>query len=149
MRRILPRAVGKERSLLKKIQAVVSQGRFESLSKNEIRTNLSIDADFAFWIFDNLLVSMLRSHFYCTEGSRCGNRIFYFRKPVWAKAVEKELKRLVSAKILEHLVIQIPKTNLAKLRFVPKPNGSLRPIMNLAYRGNGCRFSINQVSKQT
>ena len=145
MRRILPRAIGKERTFLEKLQRVVCQGRFESLSREECRTGLRMDPQLCFWVFNDLLVTLLRSHFYCTEGSRCGNEIFYFRKPLWAAVVEKELGRLVDRKVLEPVNKSVAKTKLAKLRFVPKPNGSLRPIMNLAFRGNGCKFSINQV----
>mmetsp|Transcript_15222 Transcript_15222/g.48476 ORF Transcript_15222/g.48476 Transcript_15222/m.48476 type:complete len:687 (+) Transcript_15222:452-2512(+) len=108
------------------------------------------------WVVNDLLVPLLRSMFYCTEDGR--GDTWYFRKPTWAALCNRELRTLCGldengfgdpiapgsgtsmlastpGAMLQRIRGPIGKAAsthclVAKLRFVPKPNGSLRPIMN-------------------
>lgn len=86
------------------------------------------------WVFEDLLVSLSRCFFYCTEKQKEYSRIFYYRKGVWnlimSLAVEDLLKQtLVSVKKQEMRSFcennaQAP----GKLRLIPKGD-TFRPIM--------------------
>lgn len=36
-----------------------------------------------YWIFDDLLINLVRSFFYCTERQKDFSQVFYYRKNVW------------------------------------------------------------------
>jgi Telomerase ribonucleoprotein complex - RNA binding domain len=86
------------------------------------------------WVFEDLLVTLQRCYFYCTEKQKEYSRIFYYRKGVWnlimKLAVDDLLKQtLVSVKKQEMKTFcennqQAP----GKLRLIPKGD-TFRPIM--------------------
>ncbi|CAM9620398.1 unnamed protein product, partial [Discosporangium mesarthrocarpum] len=49
-----------------------------------------------YWTFSSVLIPLIRSVFYVTECETRSFKVFYFRKPVWARFRAASLQRLVS-----------------------------------------------------
>ncbi|KAJ5492091.1 Telomere reverse transcriptase [Penicillium expansum] len=95
--------------------------------------------EFMFWIFDSILISLIRSHFYVTESQTHRNRLFYFRHDLWQHLTEQPFGEL-KATMFEELEPDRAQRVLARrslgfgaLRLLPKSTG-LRPILNLRKR---------------
>ncbi|KAJ5804517.1 uncharacterized protein N7518_000820 [Penicillium psychrosexuale] len=95
--------------------------------------------EFMFWIFDSLLIPLIRSHFYVTESQAHRNRLFYFRHDVWQQLTQQPFGDL-KAMMFEELEPDRAQRVLARrsfgfgaLRLLPKSTG-IRPILNLRKR---------------
>jgi telomerase reverse transcriptase len=92
-----------------------------------------------FWIFDSVLIPLIRSHFYVTESQTHRNRLFYFRHDVWQELTEQPFGELKAAMFEELEPAQVERVlarrNLGygALRLLPKSTG-IRPILNLRKR---------------
>lgn len=86
------------------------------------------------WIFEEVLVHLVRCYFYGTEKQKEYSRIFYYRKNVWNLAME-----LSTQDLLKQNVESVTKAEMrqkcdvhnfspAKLRLIPKGD-TFRPIM--------------------
>lgn len=95
--------------------------------------------DWLHWLFIEIIVPLLRSHFYITEAENHRQNVLYYRKPVWAKIHMLSLNHLVAecytrldpgavAAVLEKRVL-----GFSRIRMLPKHNG-VRPIANLSSR---------------
>jgi telomerase reverse transcriptase len=95
--------------------------------------------EFIYYIFDSLLIPLIRSNFYVTESQAHRNRLFYFRHDVWHRLTEKpfadikssmfeEIKRDKAQRILARRSL-----GYSALRLLPKAAGA-RPIVNLRRR---------------
>lgn len=92
-----------------------------------------------YYIFDSILIPLVRTNFYVTESQTYRNRLFYFRHGVWARLTEQPFTDL-KANMFEEIEPTRAETMLARrslgfgsLRLLPKPTG-LRPILNLRKR---------------
>lgn len=92
-----------------------------------------------FWIFDSILIPLIRSHFYVTESQMHRNRLFYFRHDLWQQLTQQPFGDL-KATMFEELEPDRAQRVLARrslgfgaLRLLPKSTG-LRPILNLRKR---------------
>jgi len=47
-----------------------------------------------FWIFDDLIISIIRSFFYCTERQKDFSQVFYYRKNIWNLIIKFATKDL-------------------------------------------------------
>ncbi|KGO64785.1 Telomere reverse transcriptase [Penicillium italicum] len=95
--------------------------------------------EFVFWIFDSILIPLIRSHFYVTESQTHRNRLFYFRHDLWQQLTQQPFGEL-KAMMFEELEPDQAQRVLARrslgfgaLRLLPKSTG-LRPILNLRKR---------------
>ena len=95
--------------------------------------------EMVYYIFDSILIPLIRFNFHVTESSTHQNRLFYFRHDVWRLMTEPAMRSLKN-----NMFIEVPTTDANKLlesrplafsqvRLLPKTNG-LRPIMNLKRR---------------
>jgi telomerase reverse transcriptase len=95
--------------------------------------------EFLYYIFDSLLIPLIRSNFHVTESNVHQNRLFYFRHDVWRSVTEpamstlklsmfEEIKTLRAKKMLDARLI-----GFSQIRLLPKSNG-VRPIANLRRR---------------
>ncbi|KAI5296631.1 hypothetical protein KEM52_005213 [Ascosphaera acerosa] len=110
------------------------------VSPAELRTRSSLMLELLYYIFDSLLIPLIRSNFYVTESAANRNRLFYFRHDVWRALSEPHLARL-KREMLEELPKRdgdrivsheaIGQSTL--LRILPKKTGA-RPLMNLRRR---------------
>lgn len=95
--------------------------------------------DWLHWLFSEIIVPLLRSHFYVTEAENHRQNVLYYRKPVWAKIhmlslnhlVGKCYTRLNPATVAE--VLQKRVLGFSHIRMLPKHSG-VRPIANLSSR---------------
>lgn len=92
-----------------------------------------------FWIFDSVLIPLIRSHFYVTESQTHRNRLFYFRHDMWQQLTQQPFGEL-KATMFEELepdqaqrVLTRRSLGFGALRLLPKSTG-LRPILNLRKR---------------
>jgi len=100
-----------------------------------------------FWIFDYLVVQLLRSHFYITERASSASKTFYYHKIVWDilmkiqeiktcdtfQPIEKSERNLAINELMSR------ESAFGKMRLVPKPS-SCRPIVSYKTK----IFSINK-----
>lgn len=86
------------------------------------------------WIFEEILVSLMRCYFYATEKQKEYSRIFYYRKNVWHLVM-----KLGTEDLLQQNIMSVEKDEMrrkcasnnfapAKLRLIPKGE-TFRPIM--------------------
>ena len=92
------------------------------------------------WLFSELVLPIVRSHFYVTDSEIHSNRVFFFRKALWARISSVALStRLLprveclsqeqAAHLLRHR--QERPFGAASLRLLPKRNG-IRFIVNMS-----------------
>lgn len=108
-----------------------------SLSDYEKRKELFLE--FLYYIFDSLLIPLIRSNFHVTESNLHRNRLFFFRHDVWCRLTESSLSTLKLSMFDEIKTVQAKKLLAARvlgfsqIRLLPKSSG-VRPIMNLRRR---------------
>ena len=47
------------------------------------------------WIFEDILISLMRCFFYCTEKQKEYSRMFYYRKAIWSKVMTMSIEDLI------------------------------------------------------
>jgi telomerase reverse transcriptase len=110
-----------------------------NISLSDLRKRTEILHEFVYYIFDSLLIPLVRSNFYVTETQIHRNRLFYFRYDVWRRLIEKpmadmklsmfdEIKRDEARRILARKSL-----TYSAVRLLPKAAGT-RPIINLRRR---------------
>ncbi|EXJ61309.1 uncharacterized protein A1O5_11866 [Cladophialophora psammophila CBS 110553] len=109
------------------------------MSRSEFTKRLEIFHEFIYYLFDSLLIPVIRAHFYVTESSTHRHRLFYFRQDIWRKLSEPSLATL---KLTMYAPIRPGEARLklrsralgySHLRLLPKDQG-VRPITNLRRR---------------
>ncbi|OJD24892.1 hypothetical protein ACJ73_03741 [Blastomyces percursus] len=109
------------------------------LSPSDIRKRTEIYLEFVYYVFDSILIPLIRSNFYVTESGVHRNRLFYFRHDVWRRLSEPsiaQLKRSAFEEVQKETAKQIlSRRNMSYslLRLLPKSSGA-RPIVNLRRR---------------
>ena len=109
------------------------------MAQSDTQKRKEIFLEFLYYVFDSLLVPLIRSNFHVTESNVHQNHLFYFRHDVWRVLTEPAM-----TKIKLHLFeeIKTPKAKklldarllgFSQIRLLPKTNG-VRPITNLRRR---------------
>ncbi|CAK9784445.1 unnamed protein product [Cutaneotrichosporon oleaginosum] len=124
----------------------------EATKRRELATQ------FMHWLFDSFLIPLLQATFYATETPTTGYGTVYFHHAAWASASTPHIAKL-AATTLEELDSEAAQEAVysqlgaASVRFIPKPNGRFRPIINLGKRASGGKrglggsASVNEVLK--
>ncbi|KAL1879940.1 hypothetical protein VTK73DRAFT_6636 [Phialemonium thermophilum] len=95
--------------------------------------------EFLYYVFDSLLIPLIRSNFYVTDSSAHRYRLFFFRHDVWRQVAEPamaSLKTRMFQEIKTDEALQIlysRRLGFSQLRLLPK-GLTVRPIMNLRRR---------------
>ena len=116
-----------------------SQHGQHKTSKLEGEKRRQLFAEFIYYIFDSLVIPLIRSNFHVTESSVHRNRLFFFRHDVWRalsepiltslrRSIFQEVPAPYARDILDHRPL-----GYSQIRLLPKENGA-RPIMNLRRR---------------
>ncbi|KND89489.1 Telomerase reverse transcriptase [Tolypocladium ophioglossoides CBS 100239] len=111
----------------------------QRLSRTDLNKRHEIFHEFLYYIFDSLLIPLIRSNFYVTESNTHRYEVFYFRHDVWRLIAEPgmaELKKnmLEEVKPYEaHRLLDSRQLGFSQVRLLPK-DSKLRPIMNLKRR---------------
>ncbi len=156
-----------ERNILASIDRFIRMRRFESLSLHEVAQGLSLTCipwlrppkvaesanmsqsdrkkrlelllEVVYYIFDSLLIPLIRSNFYVTESNTHRNQLFYFRHDLWRKISEPSLT-LLKIKMFEEMrpvtarkLLGSRSLGFSYIRLLPKAIG-FRPIINLRRR---------------
>ncbi|KAK6376466.1 Telomerase reverse transcriptase [Exophiala oligosperma] len=109
------------------------------LSKSDHSKRLELLYEFIYYVFDSLLIPLIRANFYVTESSAHRNRLFYFRQDAWRKLSEPSLTGLkvsMYSNIKPHQArqkLQGRTLGYSHIRLLPKDHGA-RPITNLRRR---------------
>lgn len=109
------------------------------LSKSDHSKRLELLHEFVYYVFDSVLIPLIRANFYVTESSAHRNRLFYFRQDVWRKLSEPSLTGLklnMYSNIKPHQArqkLQCRTLGYSHIRLLPKDQGA-RPITNLRRR---------------
>jgi telomerase reverse transcriptase len=110
------------------------------LSMSDTQKRKEILLEFVYYIFDSLLIPLIRSNFYVTESGVHKNRLFYFRLDVWRKLSAPSISQLKSTVFEEvkqekakWILSQRRSLGFSRLRLLPKAVG-VRPIVNLRRR---------------
>ncbi|KAJ3526128.1 hypothetical protein NM208_g11338 [Fusarium decemcellulare] len=108
-------------------------------SKTDTEKRHEIFFEFLYFIFDSLLIPLIRNNFYVTESNTHRYQIFYFRHEVWKHIAEPAMANL-KADMFEEIklddalhVLQSRRLGFSQVRLLPKGD-KMRPIMNLRRR---------------
>ena len=108
-------------------------------SKQDMAKRLEILHELIYYIFDSLLIPLIRSNFYVTESGLYRYKLFYFRHDIWRKLSEPSLTMLrinLYQPLKPKDVRQIFNSRTlgySNVRLLPKAEGT-RPITNLRRR---------------
>jgi len=114
-------------------------GLNQKCSRSDKEKRIEVFYEFLYYLFDSLLIPLLRSNFYITESSTHKYRLFFFRHDVWRYIAEPAMASL-KVKMFEEVLLDDARQILAsrrlgfaQVRLLPKQT-NMRPIMNLRRR---------------
>ena len=95
--------------------------------------------EFLYYVFDSLLIPLIRTNFYVTESNTHRFQVFYFRHDVWRLIAEPSMANLKEGMFEEvnpneaKRILDSRRLGFSQIRLLPKGT-KLRPIMNLRRR---------------
>jgi telomerase reverse transcriptase len=120
-------------------------------SKTDTEKRLEIFYEFIYFVYDTLLIPLIRNNFYVTESNTHRYRVFYFRHEVWRQIAEPAMAGLRADMFEEVRLDEAVQTlrsrqlGFSQIRLLPKGD-KLRPIMNLRRRAI-TRKSTNRLDR--
>ncbi|KAJ6121653.1 Telomere reverse transcriptase [Penicillium capsulatum] len=114
-------------------------GEKMNMSLSDFQKRKELMHELIYYIFDSIVIPLVRNNFYVTESQTHRNRLFYFRHDVWVQLTEQSFAEL-KANMFEEIepiraesMLAGQSLGLGSLRLLPKSTG-LRPILNLRKR---------------
>ena len=108
-------------------------------SHSDTNKRKEIFLELVYYLFDSLLIPLIRCNFHVTESTTHRNRLFFFRHDIWRSLTERSLTT-IKLSMFEELQTEKAKKLLdartlgfSQIRLLPKGPG-VRPIMNLRRR---------------
>ncbi len=105
----------------------------------DIRKRWELFNEFLYFLFDSILIPLIRSNFYVTESNADKYRVFFFRHDIWRSLVEPAMITL-KGKMLEEIslvetmsILDSRRLGFSHIRLLPK-GAQMRPIANLRKR---------------
>lgn len=124
---------------------------------SDMQKRRDIFLEFLYYVFDSILIPLVRSNFHVTESNVHQNRLFYFRHDVWRALTEPAMNKLKLTMFEEiktskaRRLLDTRPLGFSQIRLLPKGNG-VRPITNLRRRATKLQngkvmlgWSINSV----
>lgn len=111
----------------------------QKVCQAETKKRNELFAEFVYFVFDSLLIPLLRNNFYVTESNLDRYEVFYFRQDVWRSIATPAITNLKHTMLEDFDLSLVEKTlaarqlGCASIRLLPKAN-KLRPITNLKRR---------------
>ncbi|KAI9814836.1 MAG: hypothetical protein M1827_003102 [Pycnora praestabilis] len=108
-------------------------------SQSDLHKRSQIFHEVIYYIFDSLLIPLIRSNFHVTESNIHRNRLFFFRHDLWRSLLENPIASLRSSMFEEvrldkaKLMLDRRSLGFSQIRLLPKETG-VRLIMNLRRR---------------
>ncbi|KAG8525371.1 uncharacterized protein KY384_009015 [Bacidia gigantensis] len=105
----------------------------------DMKKREEIFLEFLYYVFDSILIPLIRANFYVTEANDQGNRLFYFRHDIWRMITEPKLNNLKLSMYEEvpmakaKRMLDGRKLGYNQIRLLPKDT-SLRLLNNLKRR---------------
>ena len=113
--------------------------RGQKLSQTDKQKRAEIFHEFLYYVFDSLLIPLIRGNFYVTESSVHRYRLFFFRHDVWRNVAEPAMAAF-KANMFEEVklndatrILDSRRLGFSQIRLLPK-GAAMRPIMNLRRR---------------
>lgn len=109
------------------------------MSQTDHQKRLQLLTEFIYYLFDSILIPLIRTNFHVTESSGNRSQLFFFRHDVWRSLSEPALASLKTKMFEEMDTEQAQKVfdsrgfGFSHIRLLPKETG-VRPIMNLKRR---------------
>lgn len=110
-----------------------------AISLSDLNKRRELLLEFLYYVFDSILIPLIRSNFHVTESNHHKNRIFYFRHDVWKALTEPAMTRIKNTMLEEVPLVRARQLldaralGFSQIRLLPKDTG-LRPITNLRRR---------------
>lgn len=131
-------------------ESAVKRDRRMTRQEAELRKKLGLEL--LYWLFDGLVIPLLRTTFYVTETAAYRNKVLYFRqddwhvlsKPVMGQLKESIFEPLTRAEALS--MMSSRKLGYSHVRLLPKETG-VRPIVNLRRRSTKQVHTEQQASQ--
>ncbi|GES81439.1 telomerase reverse transcriptase-like [Rhizophagus clarus] len=117
---------------------LVPPGNKKSCNNLERIKRTEVLHEFIWWIFECLVIPLLKLNFHITHNAKHKCRLFYYRREIWLKMVQQGLEPLKnstfeeipSEKVAE--ILNGKTLGYSKVVFIPKDDeGNLRPIVNM------------------
>ena len=109
------------------------------ISSTDLFKRWELLLEFCYYVFDSLLIPLVRSNFHVTESSNHSYRMFYFRHDIWKALTEPSIAE-IKASMFEEMdpmqarqVLDSRALGFGQIRLLPKGTG-VRPITNLRRR---------------
>ena len=113
--------------------------RAARIAQTDIRKRMDILSEFLYYIFDSILIPLIRSNFHVTESNVHQNHMFYFRHDVWRLLTEPAMTK-IKLNLFEDIkppkarrLLDARPLGFSQIRLLPKATG-MRPITNLRRR---------------
>lgn len=116
-----------------------SISRNRRLTRQEAEDRKKLVLELLYWLFDGLLIPLLRTTFYVTETAAYRNKVLYFRQDDWhvlSRPVLGQLKESVFEPLTRAEALGLMSSRrlgYSHVRLLPKETG-VRPIVNLRRR---------------
>ncbi|KAG6032710.1 hypothetical protein E4U41_007160 [Claviceps citrina] len=111
----------------------------QKASQSDMKKRQEIFHELLYFVFDSLLMPLIKSNFYVTEASTHRNRIFYYRHDIW-RAIAAPAISVLKRDMFDEVgltqandILDTRRLGFSAVRLLPKGN-KLRPIMNLRRR---------------
>ncbi|KAL8748556.1 MAG: hypothetical protein Q9184_007219, partial [Pyrenodesmia sp. 2 TL-2023] len=65
-----------------------------AISSSDLNKRRELLLEFLYYLFDSILLPLIRSNFHVTESNHHKNRIFYFRHDVWRALTEPAMAKI-------------------------------------------------------
>lgn len=107
---------------------------------NQFLAATSRVAKFVLYIFKNIVISLIKSYFYCTETNENRSQIYYYRRDIWKKinkvsyrllTLESDLYEKIPPEEVNKQLQENSFSNPGVARLLPKKQ-KIRPIINLS-----------------
>lgn len=111
-------------------------------SQSDVAKRTEIFQEFLYYVFDSLLLPLVRSNFYVTESNTHRHQVLYFRHDVWRFVAEPAMAKLKQSMFEEvkmadaTRMLNARSLGFSQIRLLPKGK-DMRPITNLRKRTVG------------
>lgn len=122
------------------------------LTRQEAESRKALVFELLYWLFDGLVIPLLRTTFYITETAAYRNKVLYFRQDDWhvlSRPVLGQLKETIFEPLTRAEALSMMssrKLGYSHVRLLPKETG-VRPIVNLRRRSTKQVHTYQQASQ--
>ncbi|KAJ5331188.1 Telomerase reverse transcriptase [Penicillium atrosanguineum] len=125
----------------------LAKGTTTKISMSDFQKRIQLLHEFIFFVFDSVVIPLVRANFYVTESQTHRYHLFYFRHDVWQRLTEQPLAELKATmfeelepkkanryRLTTYLELATPssqRSRLAGKKFATSINSTITPIYNM------------------